>query len=115
MLIHTQTWAFTQLGCGQDIRSHCASVEAGQGRITRCLIGHEAIVSPICRTEVHSAIETQWEFKQACRSDIDRLCTSLKPGYGRLFACLRYNEPQVGVPCKVQLHPKPARDPNSDN
>jgi len=38
--------------CDQDIEKHCASVEAGGGRIAQCLIDKKAELSSQCRAEV---------------------------------------------------------------
>lgn len=38
-----------QSACGADIRTICAGVEAGGGRIIQCLAGNAASLSPACR------------------------------------------------------------------
>ncbi len=38
--------------CDQDIEKHCASVEAGEGRIAQCLIDKKAELSTQCSAEV---------------------------------------------------------------
>jgi Cysteine rich repeat len=42
----------TAQACDQDIEKHCASVEAGEGRIAQCLIDKKAELSTQCRGEV---------------------------------------------------------------
>jgi hypothetical protein len=39
----------------------------------------------------------------ACRADVERLCTGIAPGGGRIAACLKANEAQVSPECKAEL------------
>jgi hypothetical protein len=38
--------------CGPDIKKHCSTVEAGQGRIAQCLIDKKSELSTACSAEV---------------------------------------------------------------
>jgi hypothetical protein len=38
--------------CRPDVNKHCAGVEAGQGRVLRCLEQHKDELSPACRKSV---------------------------------------------------------------
>jgi len=48
-LNHADLRAIRQ-ACGNDIRTLCASVSRGQGRIAQCIMGHADAVSPGCAT-----------------------------------------------------------------
>jgi hypothetical protein len=36
---------------------------------------------------------------QVCRSDYDRLCAGVRPGGGRVLACLQSHADQLGAAC----------------
>jgi len=38
--------------------------------------------------------------RTACRGDVEKLCSGVEPGHGRIAACLRKNETQVSAACK---------------
>jgi hypothetical protein len=38
-----------------------------------------------------------------CRTDIEKLCPGIKPGEGRLKACLREKKDQISPECKKEL------------
>ncbi len=38
-------------------------------------------------------------FKAACKSDIDKLCSDIKPGEGRVAACLKSKENELSSEC----------------
>jgi len=41
-----------QKACGSDVKSYCADVKPGGGKIVRCLQQHEEKLSPACKDEV---------------------------------------------------------------
>jgi hypothetical protein len=47
--------------------------------------------------DARSVLET------ACRGDLERLCKGVQPGGGRIMACLREKQDQVGAPCKEAI------------
>ena len=40
---------------------------------------------------------------QACRADVERLCSGIQPGGGRIAACLRDKHERIGAPCRSAL------------
>jgi hypothetical protein len=38
--------------------------------------------------------------RDACKADVDKLCAQVKPGGGRIAACLKQNASQISEPCK---------------
>lgn len=50
---------------------------------------------------VASAAET--DAAQACRSDVIKLCRSVKPGGGRMLGCLQQHQTELTPACKTQL------------
>lgn len=46
------------------------------------------------------------EARTACGADAKRLCDGVRPGGGRLLACLEANAAAVSPPCKAFLQPR---------
>ena len=49
--------------------------------------------------------------RAACESDIQKLCSGVQPGGGRIFACLKQHKDQVSDGCK-QAVVKATKGPN---
>jgi hypothetical protein len=41
--------------------------------------------------------------KGVCKADVDKFCKGIKPGEGRIWACLKSNEADLSQPCKDQM------------
>ena len=39
----------------------------------------------------------------ACKADVEKLCSGIQPGGGRVAGCLKQNEAQVSAACKDAL------------
>ena len=86
--------------CGADIDKFCAQVEAGGGRIARCLKSHENDLSPACKDHLKEVKGKLEEIHKDCQGDVDSLCKDVKAGGGRILRCLRQNEAKVSQACK---------------
>ena len=51
------------------------------------------------------------EARAACETDIQKLCSGVQPGGGRIFACLKQHKDQVSDGCK-QAVVKATKGPN---
>jgi len=40
--------------CGEDIDTHCAAVEAGEGRLAQCLLDNKSSLQPRCSSAIDS-------------------------------------------------------------
>ncbi|TWB09671.1 cysteine rich repeat protein [Nitrospirillum amazonense] len=45
----------------------------------------------------------QGPLMEACGDDFDKLCEGVKPGDGRVFACLRSHYDKLSAPCQTTL------------
>jgi hypothetical protein len=93
--------------CAVDVKQFCADVEIGRGRVQDCLRQNEARLSAACRDK-RAAVELRLrqrveQFAAACRRDADRLCSEVKPGGGRVIACLTRQEDDVTGSCRPEL------------
>ena len=89
--------------CPGDVWQFCQGIMPGQGRILACLKSHEAELSPPCAEEFGRAREKVKGIRQACAADASQLCAGIKPGQGRLYACLVSNRDRVSPPCQQAL------------
>jgi hypothetical protein len=93
--------------CAEDVKRLCAAVEPGGGRIEACLEANAPSLSPACRdvreAEAAATREFLQEFKDACGVDMGRLCQGVKPGGGRIQACLSRHEDDLSSACRGQV------------
>lgn len=89
--------------CQPDVWQFCQGIAPGQGRILACLKSHEAELSPPCAEEFARAREKVQGIRQAFAADATQLCAGIKPGQGRLYACLASNRDRVSPACQRAL------------
>lgn len=87
-------------GCYKEVQKICAGVEPGEGRLTDCVTRNQSQFSVTCRPEVHAVIEQRGRFTTQCKTHAAALCPGVKAGTGRLYACLRFQEDQLGATCR---------------
>ncbi|WP_277458516.1 cysteine rich repeat-containing protein [Methylococcus capsulatus] len=91
------------LPCSDEIARYCKNLGLGGGRIQNCLKEHDAQLSPACRAGLESALARHREIQAACGTDVERLCKDVRPGKGRLAACLKAHHREVSSLCKDTL------------
>ena len=82
--------------CGGDIKSLCAGVQPGDGRLKACIKSHFNDVSAPCQAVLVKAAA----ISKACSADIKKVCPDVKPGAGRIDACMKSHLSEVSDPCK---------------
>jgi hypothetical protein len=90
-------------GCRADLEKFCPGVEPGGGRIAACLKKNAAQLSPGCKERVAEMRDVLEEVHQACEDDVQTLCPGIRPGGGRIAACLKENAAKVSAGCKARL------------
>lgn len=78
--------------CAEDVKRLCGTVNPGGGRVDACLQENVAALSTGCRDR-RRADEVGLKdylqaFMDACSLDVSRFCSNVKPGSGRINACL---------------------------
>jgi hypothetical protein len=89
--------------CSADVQRLCGEVRPGQGRVFRCLRAKEAEVSPACKAHVRQRREEFREARAACAPDVQRFCKDVRPGQGRVVACLKAHQADLAPACKQEL------------
>jgi hypothetical protein len=85
--------------CAADIRSQCAGVRPGGGRIKTCVKEHIKDLSDKCQARLAEFAAA----RQACTADVKKSCADVKPGRGRVAACIRPLIANVSDTCKEAL------------
>ena len=90
--------------CASDIKTFCAGVQPGEGRIKACIKSHLTELSPTCQDSVLTVAVTG----KVCKSDIAKLCAGIVPGTGGIRACIKSHMPEVSDPCRDAMSRAPA-------
>jgi Cysteine rich repeat len=83
--------------CTADVRSLCADVKPGGGRVLACLQSHVGNLSVGCSTILSKAIWTA----QQCSGDIHQFCPTAT--FGNVSECMRPHLGEVSGTCKSAL------------
>ena len=93
--------------CGADVKAFCSDVKPGGGRVNKCLVEHQSQAAPACQakleTQAKKAKELIAEFWDACSTDTQRLCATVRPGENRLLTCLTRNDYNLSARCAVEV------------
>ncbi len=80
--------------CTVDLKSLCAGVTPGEGRIRACIQAHISELSVGCSSRLSKAA---WVFSE-CRADVQHFCPDAK--YGGIADCMRPHLGEVSDPCR---------------
>ena len=97
-------------GCKVELEKYCSQVTPGQGRILGCLYAYQDKLSGQCEyalydaaAQLERAIAALSYVVNECGDDLDKHCSSVPAGEGRLLNCLEKNDTQVSGRCKQAL------------
>jgi len=82
--------------CAGDIKTLCAGIQPGEGRIKACIKSHLTDLSPTCEDRVLTVAVTG----KVCKTDVTNLCGGVVPGTGGIRACIKSHMAAVSDPCK---------------
>ena len=83
--------------CAVDLKSLCAGITPGEGRIHACLQSHISELSVGCSVRLSRAA---WVAKE-CHADIQQFCPHAV--YGSISSCMKPHLGEVSDPCKGAL------------
>jgi len=92
--------------CTEEIRTFCAVVQPGGGRIIQCLRANEAKLSPACVKRIDDLLAAfSGPVGAACRDDWAALCYHPRASTGRqeMIECLQANRANVSPGCQKAL------------
>jgi hypothetical protein len=82
--------------CASDVKSLCAGIQPGDGRVKACIKLHFSDVSAPCQAVLVKAAA----ISKACSADVKKVCMDVKPGGGRIEACMKSHLSEISDPCK---------------
>jgi hypothetical protein len=82
--------------CAGDIKTLCAGIQPGEGRLKACIKSHLAGLSETCNDRVLTVAVTG----KACKADVAKLCAGVVPGTGGLRTCIKSHIAELSDPCK---------------
>ena len=85
--------------CVADVKSLCADVEPGEGRIRDCVKSNFAKLSEPCQAGIAKAAAVV----KACKPDVKQLCSDVKRGGGRIAKCMRSHLADIQDQCTDAL------------
>ena len=94
-------------GCKTELETYCKNVTPGESRILACLFAYQDKLSGKCEYALYDA-SVQLERAVAalsyvvneCADDLDKHCSGVAAGEGRLLDCIEKNEKKVSSRCK---------------
>jgi len=97
-------------GCKGEMDKFCSQVTPGEGRMLACLFAHGDKLSPKCEyalydaaVQLERAVAALGYVANECDADLEKLCSSVAAGEGRLLKCLEKNDKKVSKRCKNAL------------
>ncbi|GLR84276.1 cysteine rich repeat-containing protein [Bradyrhizobium iriomotense] len=82
--------------CTGDIKTLCAGVSPGEGRIKACIKSHLNDVSESCRDRLLTVAVTG----KICKADVAKLCAGIAPGTGGIRQCIKSHVAELSEPCR---------------
>jgi hypothetical protein len=96
--------------CEADINNYCNQVTPGDGRLLHCMAAHEDKISGQCGYALYQAATILEQMAAAivyvgnqCAADIEKHCSGVAMGEGRILMCLEENAAEVSDTCKTAV------------
>jgi len=97
-------------GCKVELEKYCKNVTPGEGRVLACLYAYGDKLSPKCEyalydaaAQLERAVAALSYVANECDEDLDKYCSAVAPGEGRLLNCLNKKSKQLTNRCKQAL------------
>lgn len=94
-----------EVKCDAEVQRFCPEALTGEAR-GQCVETRLKQLTPVCRQIARQRI-VRWKdaegYKLACRDDLQRLCSRVQPGDGRILQCLQNHAQAVSDRCHQSL------------
>lgn len=91
--------------CPHDAARACPGLAAGDPRLVECMRSSWNVLGARCQTALWAAQEKADQLQALCAGDLGRWCREVRPGQGRLLACLKAHEAELSPVCRALLAP----------
>jgi hypothetical protein len=105
-----------EAACGDDVKKFCGQVTPGEGRLMLCIMAHEDKVSSKCDLAIYEAsrnleraLNRIEEAADACWQDIEKNCSNVEAGGGRIAQCLQAKTASLSSACQTAVSKLPAK------
>jgi hypothetical protein len=108
---HAQTYADAiRKGCAKELKTYCAKVTPGEGRVAYCLLAYEDKLSRQCddalfyaASDLARMVNARANAVAACEPDARRLCAGVKAGDGNILSCLNLAQKAISPRCNQAI------------
>lgn len=97
-------------GCKAELEMYCKDVTPGNGRILACLYARGDKLSGKCEyalydaaAQLERAVAALAYVVNECADDLEKHCSGVAAGEGRLLECIEKNDKNVSARCKDAL------------
>ncbi len=99
-----------QEGCSEELGTYCKGVTPGEGRVLACLYAFEDKLSSRCEyalydvaAQLQQAVVKLTYVANECKEDLQKYCSGVEPGQGRILDCMKKNEKKVSQRCNQAI------------
>ena len=99
-----------EAACSDDLQKYCSTVTPGEGRLILCMQAHEDKVSEKCDFAVFQAsrnlsraLDRIDRAADICWGDIEKFCSHVPEGGGRILQCLASQKASLTSACRTEL------------
>ena len=90
--------------CAEDAKKFCGNERPGGGRIAKCMKSHESELTPSCQSAIKAAEQRIQEVREECKGDAEKFCKGIRPGQGRILACLKSHQSELAPACAAEFN-----------
>jgi len=98
-------------GCETEMKTFCADVTPGEGRMLACIYAHNDKLSGRCEyalydaaSQLQSLVAGMQHVATECGDDLEKYCGDVKPGEGRIIDCMKKNEKKLSKQCTTAIN-----------
>jgi len=92
--------------CAADVTRLCKDVQPGHGRVAVCLGEHSAELAPGCKQHIEMVMahmNEKMDMHADCAADVQKLCSDVPGGQGRVAFCLGEHTSELSPACKKHV------------
>lgn len=97
-------------GCKTELETYCKNVTPGDGRVIACIYAHEDKLSGHCENalydsaqQLENAVAALAYLATECDADIEKHCSNVEPGEGRIMDCMEPHLNNVSKRCQKAM------------